>query len=303
MLARHWGLKHRCSFRWLADSRVAIDRVTFVTRKDHSPTKQQDNVDYASVIQDLYKEVRRPIQAKWVKSHQDSGTKYEKLSDEAKLTVDADKLASHFHEKPNAKPMRSTSHIHSTKISISILKTRYTENTDSNLRFHINGGYLQGQLQHTNKWLDTVWASVDMHPFGHHIKRIQPSHQAAHLTLIHNQLPHGLKKFQCSSVADESLKLCLCYGIQEKNNLHLLRCTKNPTKIEMKKELMTSLLANSHPSRPAIASYNEQYLQDSVTPPVFTHTNFLLHMTKVLDQAILEQTQVGWHQLLLEYPP
>lgn len=53
MLARHWGLKHRCSFRWLADSRVAIDRVTIVTRQDHSPSKQPDNVDYVSVIRDL----------------------------------------------------------------------------------------------------------------------------------------------------------------------------------------------------------------------------------------------------------
>ena len=29
ILARHWGLRHRCKFRWLVDSRIAINRVTF----------------------------------------------------------------------------------------------------------------------------------------------------------------------------------------------------------------------------------------------------------------------------------
>lgn len=50
VLSRHWELRHSCKFRWLADSEVAINRVTFVTRKDHSPTKQADNSDYLSTI-------------------------------------------------------------------------------------------------------------------------------------------------------------------------------------------------------------------------------------------------------------
>ena len=32
LLARHWGLRHRCTFRWLVDSKIAINRV--------SPTNQ-----------------------------------------------------------------------------------------------------------------------------------------------------------------------------------------------------------------------------------------------------------------------
>jgi hypothetical protein len=38
-LARHWGLKHRCKFRWLADSQVAINRVTVVTRQGLQPNQ------------------------------------------------------------------------------------------------------------------------------------------------------------------------------------------------------------------------------------------------------------------------
>jgi hypothetical protein len=62
-LAGHWGMKHRCTFRWLADSQVAINRVTIVTHKDYRPTKQPDNCDYISTITELYRELRRPIQA------------------------------------------------------------------------------------------------------------------------------------------------------------------------------------------------------------------------------------------------
>jgi hypothetical protein len=51
---QHWGLRHRCTFRWLADSKVAINRVTFVTWKYYSPTKQPDNSDHLSTIKDLF---------------------------------------------------------------------------------------------------------------------------------------------------------------------------------------------------------------------------------------------------------
>jgi hypothetical protein len=75
ILARHWGLRHRCKFRWLADSEVAINRVTFVTRKNHSPTKQPDNSDYLTTIKELFRELRRPMTTQWIKSHQD-GNRY-----------------------------------------------------------------------------------------------------------------------------------------------------------------------------------------------------------------------------------
>ena len=31
ILARQWGLRHRCKLQWRADSKAAIDRVMFVT--------------------------------------------------------------------------------------------------------------------------------------------------------------------------------------------------------------------------------------------------------------------------------
>ena len=79
LLAWHWGLRHRCKFRWLFDSKIAINRVTFVVSKDHRPTKQPDNIDYLSVIRDLHKELRRPLKIQWIKGHQDDSSNYDTL--------------------------------------------------------------------------------------------------------------------------------------------------------------------------------------------------------------------------------
>ncbi|KAI2499475.1 hypothetical protein MHU86_14995 [Fragilaria crotonensis] len=133
ILARYWGLRHRCKFRWLVDSRIAINRVTFVTRKDHRPTRQPDNNDYLAVIQELHAELRRPIRAVWIKSHQDDSKDYGKLSADAKPNADADALATAFHRRTRSNAMRSTAHLPCTKISISINKVRYYGNMDNNL--------------------------------------------------------------------------------------------------------------------------------------------------------------------------
>ena len=101
VLARFWGLNHKCSFRWIADSKDAISRVVLVTRHDYSPTRvQHDNCDYLSLITDLFRELRRPISSAWIKSHQDSNIKYEQFSPDAKLKVDSDHLATEAPKKP-----------------------------------------------------------------------------------------------------------------------------------------------------------------------------------------------------------
>jgi hypothetical protein len=161
VLARFWKLKHSCSFRWLADNQVAINRITLVTRPDYAPTKQPDNCDYLSLIRDLFKELRQPLQAQWIKSHQDFSSPYEKLSADTKLNIEVDKLATAFHKKPKAQSMRDTAHIPSaapsTKISVQIQSTRYDVNLDDNIRYHVNSGYMKTYLQTRHSWSESVW--------------------------------------------------------------------------------------------------------------------------------------------------
>jgi hypothetical protein len=99
---------------------VAINRFTFVISKDYRPTKQPDNIDYLSIIRDLYKELRRPLRTHWIKGHQDDHIKYDKLSPDAQLNIAADKLATDFHSLSRANPTKTTEHIVSTKVSITI---------------------------------------------------------------------------------------------------------------------------------------------------------------------------------------
>lgn len=64
---------------------------------------------------------------------------------------------------------------------------------------------------------------------------------------------------------------------------------------------MKTLLSDSHPSRPAIASCIDQYLRDPTQHPTFQNDQFPRHLLPALEQAMLEQSQVGWHQLLLGF--
>ena len=128
-----------------------------IRNKERLPTdRQPDNIDLLSVIRDLNKELRCPLKAQWIKSHQDTSTTYDKLSIDAKLNVDADELATKAHKRPRSRPLWSTAHIPVTQVSISrINRVRYYGNLDANLRFHINCGqqYLRNYLQTTNALL------------------------------------------------------------------------------------------------------------------------------------------------------
>ena len=133
------------------------------------------------------------------------------------------------------------------------------------------------------------------------MKRIQPSHQQAHVKLIHNQLPLGLRKFQHSAVADASLKRCPCCEIHDEDNPHLLQCSQNPAREEATKALMKTLLSDPHQSRPVIASCIEQYVHNPNEQPTFINEKFPSHLNSVLEQALHEQSQVGWHSLFLGF--
>ena len=247
ILARYWGLRHKCKFRWLVDSRIAINRVHLVTRKDYRPTTQPDNIDILSIIQDLHKELRRPLKAQWIKSHQDATKTCDTLSKDAKLNVDADELATKAHSRPRSQPIRSTAHIPATQVSISINKVRYYGNLDANLRFYINGGYMRNYLQAKHAWSNEAWDKLNLPAFGQHIQKISSKHKAAHLKLVHDLLPLGMQKHRCSAVADPTLKLCP----SDEDKHHLLRCTANPIREAALFQLVKNLIgSDSHPDDP-----------------------------------------------------
>ena len=69
-LSKFWGLSHRCKFYWVVDSSSAISKVKTVTRPGASPNKQPNNIDFLTLITDLYQDIRHPTSITWVKGHQ-----------------------------------------------------------------------------------------------------------------------------------------------------------------------------------------------------------------------------------------
>ena len=228
ILARYWGLRHNCKFRWLVDSCIAINRVQFVKRKDYRPTAQPGNIDLLSIIQDLHKELRRPLIAQWIKSHQDTSTTYNKLLLDAKLNVDADELATKAHTRPRSQPIRSTAHIPATQVSISINRVRYYGNLDANLRFNINGGCLRNYLQTKHAWSNAAWDKLDLPAFGRHTQKLPPKHKGAHLKFVHKLLSLGMHKHRCSTVDDPTLKLCPFCKTSDEDQDHFSDAQRTP---------------------------------------------------------------------------
>ena len=79
-------------------------------------------------------------------------------------------LPASFRKKQRARPRRQkTEHLHSTVISVMILKTQCYGNIDDNIQYHINGSsYMKACLQRRNSWSEPVWNSIDIQALGRH---------------------------------------------------------------------------------------------------------------------------------------
>jgi hypothetical protein len=85
-----------------------------------------------------------------VKGHQDNSEEYNKLSNDAKLNVKVDNLASaHLWSSPGCKPKARLPHLHKQQVPILINGHTHPSGIDKQLRWHINGSHLKAYLQST----------------------------------------------------------------------------------------------------------------------------------------------------------
>jgi hypothetical protein len=61
-LAKFWGIRHRCSFRWYTDSQSAISKVRIYMIKG-KPHHFPEHSDYLTTITDLIAELKRPVRS------------------------------------------------------------------------------------------------------------------------------------------------------------------------------------------------------------------------------------------------
>jgi hypothetical protein len=186
-LARLWGLKHKCRYRWLVDSKAAISQVKITTRVSHQLRRTPNNSDYLLVLRSLRRELGRPIETVWVKGHQDTDTPYAALSPEAKHNVDADALATWYREALPSRPHFQRAHIDEELISITIQGDRYSTNVDEAIRFHVNGYYLRQFLQSKKKWTNSTWDLVCFKAQSTFSRGLRVPDQHWYIKLIHEQ--------------------------------------------------------------------------------------------------------------------
>jgi hypothetical protein len=244
-LALFWGLRHRCKIRWLADCKAAPSRVRRLLRRDYRPGRQPNDSDLISIIQSAIRDIRRPLTPEWIKGHQDYSCPYSRLPFPAKLNVDADFLALRYREDGRLKPSQLTDHHKGQQVSLSIQGVRITSHLDSCIRFHINGYHLRQFLQKKRKWSDSTWETVDFESFGRHFRRLSPSHQIAHMKLVHDQQPLGKRRHRIAPVKTESLKLCPCCMAVEEDQRHFLTCSSNSGRDHALKTFKKSMLGRT----------------------------------------------------------
>ncbi|KAI2497423.1 hypothetical protein MHU86_17081 [Fragilaria crotonensis] len=154
-LSKLWNKRHRCKFRWIVDSKAAIQRVLRHTRHGRPQRKQPNNTDLMTIIISNTRDLKRPIKTSWIKGHQDETISYDRLPLRARLNIDADFLATRHRHRGKLQPIERTDHHPEQQMSISINGTRIQSQVNACIRFHVNGYHLRQYMQSKNRWTNS----------------------------------------------------------------------------------------------------------------------------------------------------
>jgi hypothetical protein len=299
-LAKTWKTRHRCKFRWIVDSKAAIQRVLRHTRGNKRNRKQPDDLDFMTIIIECTRELKRNIKISWTKGHQDEQCPYEKLSLRARLNVDADRLATLHRLRGKLKSTEHTDHTKEQNISISINGVRIQSQVDSCIRFHVNGYHLRHFMQSKNKWSNAVWKEIDFEMFGSHFRSLLPHQQISHMKHVHDQQPLGKRRNRQAPIPDPILEKCPCCNHPTEDKQHLLTCTKNPEAKAAMDTLRKTILEKHdiHPIRFLLIEGIKQWIEHPDRPFRPNVEHFPPHLHDSIHQAISSQERIGWKHLL-----
>ena len=314
-LARFWGIRHRCQFRWFTDSTSAISKVRMFSTNG-KPRHFPENSDYVMVIQALLCELKRPIMPTWVKGHQDDDKPYNELPREARLNVDVDELATnHTTHHMKAKPMRRIDHIPCQLISLKINGQRFPSNWDANLRWTINGSYMKTYVKEKQGWDEETWNTIDFAFVKAYCKTTKSTAKHKWFKFMHNLQSTGERKQKMNRKGDDvNISQCPCCNRQMETQQHMVLCEVNPKRTEALLELSNggSTYKEHHNFTRAMTDCIEQWIYDPTkNPSIDDSTNpaiqnqkesmLPLHMESMMLKAIHEQNKLGWMNLLRGY--
>ena len=298
-LAKWWGLKHRCKFRWLVDSSAAIKQVREICRKTTLPQYQPDNADVVTLIFHLLQECRRPIKIDWVKGHQDDFIPYDELSRDAQLNVDVDHLATGYRESGRSSRSK-LKHFDPMQVSVSVNHNRLPGKIEEAIRYHVNGTALKSYIAHRNKWSSFNTFCVDWYSFGLNFRQLRPTEQVQHMKFVHDIQPLGWKRYQISKSKEVILSRCPCCKTAVENPVHFLTCpTQRPSRYRHFRVLRNSMgSSHAHPALDYLYRGIHQWINNPLEPPTLNVNAAPIHLQPILIQALKEQEQIGWHQAM-----
>jgi hypothetical protein len=212
-------------------------------------------------------------------------------------------------------PMRNIDHIASQHISLTINGQRYPSNWDANVRWTINGTYMKQYLTTKHNWSEKTWSYIDTQIVKayHNHKTIQAKNMW--FKVAHNLHPLGERKQMMTDNSQSNIKIdtCPCCHTQLETQLHFFTCDSNPNRTAALEELTTggSTYKENHHFVTVMTDCIEQWLYDPNESPSATdvacptlaqyNTMFPPYMMSILCEAIAEQTEIGWVNLLRGY--
>ncbi|KAI2493658.1 hypothetical protein MHU86_20873 [Fragilaria crotonensis] len=297
-LARFWGIRHKCRFTWICDSKAALSRVKRYATRHPSRTMPND-ADLISKIRQHLKSIKCKFTHRWIKGHQDSHFNRH-LSTPAKLNIEADLLASRYRTNGSLTSSQGCDHVALQQCSISINHRQLTGQYDDSIRYHVNGYHLRRYLQDKKQWSDKVWDTIDFHVFGKHYCRLPLRQQITRTKFVYDQLPLGARRIQQARVKDPSLSLCPCCKVSVETSDHLLHCTSCPERTQHVKSLKSTICSEDiHPVRYILAAGILHWLDHGDSVP-FTPSlsEYDPKFTSMLQDAIRDQARIGWGNAL-----
>jgi hypothetical protein len=301
VIAKYWGIRHRCKLHWIVDSKAAISKVLVNIRPGATPCRQPNEFDLPAFIEMLQKELRRPIKIAWIKGHQDATAPYDKLSYHAQMNVDVDKLATNHRNQSLPQSSQTIDHRPSSRVSIILNGRRLTSNIDSSIRYHVNGYHVRLYLQKRHSWSDQVWNTVDMWLFGRHFTKLTPSQQVSHLKFVHDQQPLG--KDACSNRSSKILSLNSApVARSPETQFHFLQCDRNLSREHLLSSLRRSVCdSDIYPVKYVLTAGLQHWFHDLTTAFLASITEFPSHHHVGLLRAVEQQNLIGWHQAILGF--
>jgi hypothetical protein len=162
----------------------------------------------------------------------------------------------------------------------------------------MNGHHLKQYIQERKNRDEATWQTVDMRPFGTHLKGLRSSQQNTHVEVVHDQLPLGIRRYQHYQSRDDTLKFCPCFATADKTNQHFLHCKDNTFMTTRILAFFRSCKGGSHPLHRLLVHGITHWIDTGKLNFQLPLGGYPVHLTDTLALLFAEKEQTGWKNAL-----